>query len=90
MSFLAAGVLVHLLSDGPRQWNSYLSRSKVVEAVQTIVYDWDLNENLIDVNYSTFKPFVKLLVADHTPQCQYWAVWALANLAVSKGEAWKF
>jgi Zyg-11 family protein len=28
----------------------------------------------------SFEPILRLLNMDHTPQCQYWAVWALANL----------
>lgn len=28
----------------------------------------------------SFEPILRLLALDHTPECQYWAVWALANL----------
>jgi Zyg-11 protein homolog len=30
--------------------------------------------------FRSFEPILRLLNVDHTPECQYWAVWALANL----------
>ena len=30
--------------------------------------------------FRSFEPIIRLLKVNHTPECQHWAVWALANL----------
>ncbi|XP_045510406.1 protein zer-1 homolog [Colias croceus] len=80
VSYNAAGVLAHIASDGPDAWTvAEPSRDAVLERVAAAVQRWDrLAER--NINYRSFQPILTLLHAYHTPQCQHWAVWALANL----------
>lgn len=47
----------------------------MVEAIER----WDISSER-NINYRSFLPLLRLLDIYHTPQCQHWAVWALANL----------
>ena len=40
---------------------------------------WDLRSGR-NINYRSFSPIIRLAGVSHTPECQLWAVWALANL----------
>lgn len=40
---------------------------------------WKINSNR-NINYRSFVPILKLASVSHTPECQMWSVWALANL----------
>merc|ERR1711976_699614 len=40
---------------------------------------WDINTKR-NINYRSFEPILRLVKVIHTPQCQHWASWALANL----------
>lgn len=40
---------------------------------------WDLNVER-NINYRSFEPILGLVRCYETPECQHWAVWALANL----------
>ncbi|XP_049884638.1 protein zer-1 homolog [Pectinophora gossypiella] len=80
VSYNAAGVLAHMASDGPAAWTvDEPARNAVLERVAAAVDRWDLHAER-NINYRSFKPILSLLHAHHTPQCQHWAVWALANL----------
>lgn len=80
VSYNAAGVLAHMASDGPGAWTvDEPSRVCVLHRVATAVERWDLHAER-NINYRSFEPILSLLHAHHTPQCQHWAVWALANL----------
>lgn len=80
VSYNAAGVLAHMASDGPRAWTvSEPARDMVLQRVAAAVERWDLRAER-NINYRSFEPILSLLHAHHTPQCQHWAVWALANL----------
>lgn len=80
MSYNAAGVLAHMASDGVAAWTvEQPSRDAVLERVAAAVQRWDLRAER-NINYRSFEPILSLLHAHHTPQCQHWAVWALANL----------
>ncbi|XP_028172761.1 protein zer-1 homolog isoform X1 [Ostrinia furnacalis] len=80
VSYNAAGVLAHMASDGPRAWTvDEPSRDAVLARVAAAVERWDLKSER-NINYRSFEPILSLLHAHHTPQCQHWAVWALANL----------
>ncbi|XP_013189425.1 protein zer-1 homolog [Amyelois transitella] len=80
VSYNAAGVLVHMASDGPEAWTvDEPSRDTVLARVAAAVQRWDLRAER-NINYRSFEPMLSLLHAHHTPQCQHWAVWALANL----------
>ncbi|CAK1588696.1 unnamed protein product [Parnassius mnemosyne] len=80
VSYNAAGVLAHMASDGPEAWTvEEPDREEVLERVAAAVQRWDLLAER-NINYRSFEPILSLLHAHHTPQCQHWAVWALANL----------
>lgn len=80
MSYNAAGVLSHLASDGPEAWHlEEPDRDTVLERIAAACESWDL-ESERNINYRSFGPILNLLYTFHTPQCQHWAVWALANL----------
>lgn len=79
-SYNAAGVLAHMASDGPESWTiSYPTRQEVLDKMVVALDRWDLNTKR-NINYRSFEPILRLVKVVHTPQCQHWAVWALANL----------
>ena len=69
-----------MASDGEKAWTvSEPTRSDVLESMVKAIERWDLSAQRI-INYRSFLPLLRLLDVYHTPQCQHWAVWALANL----------
>ena len=86
MSYNAAGVLAHLVSDGSEAWRIEAPpRQEVVDKMVYAIGTWDLNSNR-NINYRSFEPILRLVRVTHTPQCRHWAVWALANLTTVDGE----
>lgn len=86
VSYNAAGVLAHMASDGPEVWTvDEPARDAVLNRVAEAVNRWDLHAER-NINYRSFEPILNLLHAHHTPQCQHWAVWALANLTTVYGK----
>ncbi|XP_034839387.1 protein zer-1 homolog [Maniola hyperantus] len=80
VSYNAAGVLAHIASDGPEAWTvEEPSRPVVLERIAAAIERWDRRAER-NINYRSFEPILTLLHVYHTPQCQHWAVWALANL----------
>lgn len=80
MSYNAAGVLAHMASDGPEAWTiEEPSRVEVLERMMVAIERWNLTAER-NINYRSFEPILRLVKVMHTPQCQHWAVWALANL----------
>ncbi|XP_026731046.1 protein zer-1 homolog [Trichoplusia ni] len=80
VSYNAAGVLAHMASDGPEAWTvDEPARHQVLQRVAAAVDRWDMYAER-NINYRSFEPILGLLHAHHTPQCQHWAAWALANL----------
>jgi len=80
VSYNAAGVLAHMASDGPQAWTvKQPERSYVLSRMVRAINRWDLNSGR-NINYRSFSPIIRLVGAHHTPECQLWAVWALANL----------
>ncbi|XP_068633065.1 protein zer-1 homolog [Battus philenor] len=80
VSYNAAGVLAHMASDGVEAWTvEEPDRTAVLDRVAAAIQRWDLHAER-NINYRSFEPILNLLHAHHTPQCQHWAVWALANL----------
>ncbi|XP_050073935.1 protein zer-1 homolog [Anopheles maculipalpis] len=80
VSYNAAGVLAHIASDGAEAWkiprpSRYSVLVRMVEAIER----WDLSAER-NINYRSFEPILGLIRCYHTPQCQHWAIWALANL----------
>ncbi|KAK9886782.1 hypothetical protein WA026_018435 [Henosepilachna vigintioctopunctata] len=80
VSYNAAGVISHIASDGPEVWRvTNPSRSNVLYKMVTAISRWDLDSPR-NINYRSFEPILYLVRVYHTPQCQHWATWALANL----------
>lgn len=80
MSYNAAGVLAHIASDGPEAWNiDSPSRANVLQQMVDAIDRWDMKAER-NINYRSFEPILGLLRCYHTPECQLWAIWALANL----------
>ncbi|KZC13951.1 Protein zer-1 like protein [Dufourea novaeangliae] len=76
----AAGILAHIASDGVEAWTvKRPSRNEVLELMVKASEQWDMFSER-NINYRSFLPLLRLLDVYHTPQCQHWAVWALANL----------
>ncbi len=81
VSYNAAGVLAHMASDGHAAWLSVPdpSRGDVLRRMVAAIGRWDLATKR-NINYRSFEPILRLVRARGTPECQHWAVWALANL----------
>jgi len=81
VSYNAAGVLAHILSDGVESWHGVATptREEVCERMSQNIKEWDLRSQR-NINYRSFKPILRLLLVPHTVQCKLWAAWALANL----------
>ncbi|XP_076034318.1 protein zer-1 homolog [Oratosquilla oratoria] len=80
VSYNAAGVLSHIASDGHHTWTiESPTREEVLERMVAAIERWNLSAKR-NINYRSFEPILRLLKVTHTPQCQHWAVWALANL----------
>ncbi|XP_003702430.1 protein zer-1 homolog [Megachile rotundata] len=76
----AVGILAHIASDGSEAWTiEKPSRNEVLELMVEAIERWDISSER-NINYRSFLPLLRLLDIYHTPQCQHWAVWALANL----------
>jgi len=79
-SYNAAGVLAHMASDGAEAWSiTEPSRIEVLDRMVVALDRWDINTKR-NINYRSFEPILRLVKVVHTPQCQHWAAWALANL----------
>jgi len=80
VSYNAAGVLAHMVSDGPEAWTiENPSREDVLSRMVKAIESWKLDTKR-NINYRSFEPILRLVRVNHTPQCQHWAIWALANL----------
>lgn len=80
VSYNAAGVLAHIASDGEASWTIALpTRDRVLIRMVEAIERWDLSAER-NINYRSFEPILGLIRCYHTPACQHWAVWALANL----------
>lgn len=80
VSYNAAGVLAHIASDGPEAWTiKEPSRDEVLVSMVNAIVRWDIKSDR-NINYRSFEPILGLVRCYDTPQCQHWAVWALANL----------
>lgn len=80
VSYNAAGVLAHIASDGAAAWSiERPTRSEVLVRMVKAIERWNLNAER-NINYRSFEPILSLVRCYETPECQHWAVWALANL----------
>jgi len=80
VSYNAAGVLAHIASDGAQAWTiKHPERDHVLFRMARAINRWDIRSGR-NINYRSFSPIISLAGVNHTPECQMWAVWALANL----------
>lgn len=80
MSYNAAGVLAHIAFDGPEMWTiEKPTREEVLLKMSSAIDRWNLDVER-NINYRSFEPIIGLVRCYETPECQHWAVWALANL----------
>lgn len=80
VSYNAAGVLAHIASDGVEAWDiENPSRKDVLAKMVNAIERWNLSAER-NINYRSFEPILGLVRCYETPECQHWAVWALANL----------
>jgi len=80
VSYNAAGVVAHLASDGVGAWKMQTpDRNMVLSRMVRAIKRWSIHSKR-NINYRSFEPIIRLLPVIHTPQCQLWAVWAIANL----------
>ncbi|ENN81456.1 protein zer-1 homolog [Dendroctonus ponderosae] len=80
VSYNAAGVISHIASDGPEVWTvEEPSRQHVLNKMVLAIDSWDISSKR-NINYRSFEPILYLVKVYHTPECQRWALWALANL----------
>merc|ERR550517_2312127 len=81
VSYNAAGVLAHMASDGAEAWTiEEPSRDQVLARMVRAINRWQIDSKR-NINYRSFEPIIRLLPVSHTPECQLWAVWAIANLS---------
>lgn len=81
VSYNAAGILAHILSDGEACWDGIraICREGTLVRMRRAIDRWPLATKR-NINYRSFEPILRLLRCEHTPEAQHWAVWALANL----------
>ena len=80
VSYNAAGVLSNMASDGEEFWTiEEPSRAEALRRMVFAIECWDLSTQRF-IHYRSFEPILGLLRKSHTPECQHWAAWALANL----------
>lgn len=69
-----------MASDGIDAWTiEKPTRNEVLKYMVQAIESWDLSAER-NINYRSFLPLLRLLDVYHTPPCQHWATWALANL----------
>lgn len=82
VSYFAAGIAAHLLSDGPRAWaaiSSLPSRDELLEQLAHTITHWQTPQGEM-VAYRSFHPFFPLLRCSDAYPVQLWAVWAIHHV----------
>ncbi|KAL4218659.1 Protein zer-1 [Mactra antiquata] len=80
VSYNAAGVLSHMLSDGVDHWTiSTPSCDEVIQRIKQAIKRWPLDSKR-NINYRSFGPIFLLVKCYQSLASQYWAIWALCNL----------
>ncbi|XP_078044108.1 protein zyg-11 homolog B [Augochlora pura] len=81
VSYFAAGITAHLLSDGPMLWcsrNLQQNREQLLQLLAHTVTHWRTPQGEM-VAYRSFQPFFPLLRCSDTP-VRLWAVWAIQHV----------
>jgi len=85
ISYNSAGVLSHMLSDGPSAWRAVdPSREEATQAVIAAIATWQVSARRF-INYRSFEPILRLVPLVCCPASQHWSIWALANLTTVDG-----
>ncbi|XP_058805483.1 protein zyg-11 homolog B isoform X1 [Phymastichus coffea] len=82
VSYFAAGIAAHLLSDGPRLWFTaplLPTRNQLLDQLARAVTSWQTPQNEM-VAYRSFQPFFPLLRCSDAYPVQLWAVWAIHHV----------
>ncbi|XP_011052642.1 PREDICTED: protein zyg-11 homolog B-like isoform X4 [Acromyrmex echinatior] len=82
VSYFAAGIAAHLLSDGLRSWcsmPSQPSREQLLDQLVHAVTHWQTPQGEM-VAYRSFQPFFPLLRCTDAYPVQLWAVWAIHHV----------
>ncbi|XP_011148739.1 protein zyg-11 homolog B isoform X1 [Harpegnathos saltator] len=82
VSYFAAGIAAHLLSDGPQSWYSMPSqpsREQLLDQLVHAVTHWRIPQGEM-VAYRSFQPFFPLLRCADAYPVQLWAVWAIHHV----------
>ncbi|XP_012283903.1 protein zyg-11 homolog B [Orussus abietinus] len=82
VSYFAAGITAHLLSDGPRAWTMAFSlptRLEMLDLLAHAVSVWQTPQVEM-VAYRSFQPFFPLLNCKDAYPVQLWAVWAIHHV----------
>ncbi|XP_014612203.1 PREDICTED: protein zyg-11 homolog B-like [Polistes canadensis] len=82
VSYFAAGITAHLLSDGPGVWSlvfSHPTREQLLEQLAHAVTQWRTPQGEM-VAYRSFQPFFPLLRCSDAYPVQLWAVWAIHHV----------
>ncbi|XP_014295935.1 protein zyg-11 homolog B isoform X3 [Microplitis demolitor] len=85
VSYFAAGIAAHLLSDGPcalMTWTadpSLRTREQLLDQLANAVTNWQTPQGEM-VAYRSFQPFFSLLKRKQAYPVQLWAVWAIHHV----------
>ncbi|XP_008201802.1 protein zyg-11 homolog B isoform X1 [Nasonia vitripennis] len=82
VSYFAAGIAAHLLSDGPRLWITVPllpTRNQLLDQLARAVTNWQTPQGEM-VAYRSFQPFFPLLRCSDAYPVQLWAVWAIHHV----------
>ncbi|XP_032679973.1 protein zyg-11 homolog B-like isoform X2 [Odontomachus brunneus] len=82
VSYFAAGIAAHLLSDGAQSWYSMPSqpsREQLLDQLVHAVTHWQTPQGEM-VAYRSFQPFFPLLRCTDAYPVQLWAVWAIHHV----------
>ncbi|XP_014203818.1 protein zyg-11 homolog B [Copidosoma floridanum] len=80
VSYFAAGIAAHLLSDGPALWNTIAStRPQLLNQLARAVTNWQTPQGEM-VAYRSFHPFFPLLRCADAYPVQLWAAWAIHHV----------
>ncbi|XP_014662514.1 PREDICTED: protein zyg-11 homolog B-like [Priapulus caudatus] len=85
VSYFAAGILGHMISDGAESWTLSLPLQEVLDRLGERVCGWKNPQGEM-VAYRSFKPFFRLLGVDIPWQLHLWAVWAIYHVCSKNPE----
>lgn len=80
VSYFAAGIFAHLLSDSTIQWSdAQVEKVNIENELVDVVLSWK-QPDIEMVAYRSFNPFLPLLRCHESPKVQLWAVWAINHV----------